>query len=62
MTAQWHGITGAHASSVASLLFSELQRYYMDKYRFDKLWKCRTEIDLQNLDEFDKYVFTKIPL
>ena len=82
MTAQWLGITGAHANSVAPLLVSkeqgfqkstfcksllpaELQRYYMDKVDLTSRGNVErrlAEMGLLNLDEFDKYAATKMPL
>lgn len=82
MTAQWMGIMGDHANSVAplpisteqgylkstfckSLLPSVLQRYYMDKVDLTgqgNVERRLAEMGLLNLDEFDKYSPTKMPL
>ena len=82
MTAQWMGIMGEHANSVAPLLVSTeqgylkstfcksllpaaLQRYYMDKVDLTsegRVERRLAEIGLLNLDEFDKYPPTKMPL
>ena len=82
MTAQWMGIMGEHANSVAPLLVSTeqgdlkstfcksllpaaLQRYYMDKVDLTsegRVERRLAEIGLLNLDEFDKYPSTKMPL
>ncbi len=82
MTAQWMGITGSHANSVAPLLISTeqgylkstfcksllppaLQRYYMDKVDLTSqghIERRLAEMGLLNLDEFDKYAPTKMPL
>lgn len=82
MTAQWMGIMGDHANSVAPLLISTeqgylkstfcksllpsvLQRYYMDKVDLTgqgNVERRLAEMGLLNLDEFDKYPPTKMPL
>lgn len=82
MTAQWMGVTGSHANSVAPLLISTeqgylkstfcksllppaLQRYYMDKVDLTSqghIERRLAEMGLLNLDEFDKYAPTKMPL
>ncbi|MCS3202402.1 DUF3874 domain-containing protein [Candidatus Bacteroides intestinigallinarum] len=82
MTAQWMGIMGDHANSVAPLLISTeqgylkstfcksllpsvLQRYYMDKVDLTgqgNVERRLAEMGLLNLDEFDKYSPTKMPL
>lgn len=82
MTAQWMGVTGDHANSVAPLLISTeqgylkstfcksllppvLQRYYMDKVDLTSQGNVErrlAEMGLLNLDEFDKYSTTKMPL
>ena len=82
MTAQWMGVTGSHANSVApllisteqgylkstfckSLLPSALQRYYMDKVDLTvqgNVERKFAEMGLLNLDEFDKYASSKMPL
>lgn len=82
MTAQWMGIMGDHANSVAPLLISTeqgylkstfcksllpsvLQRYYMDKVDLTSQGNVErrlAEMGLLNLDEFDKYSPTKMPL
>lgn len=82
MTAQWMGIMGEHANSVAPLLVSTeqgylkstfcksllpaaLQRYYMDKVDLTsegRVERRLAEMGLLNLDEFDKYPPTKMPL
>lgn len=82
MTAQWMGVTGNHANSVAPLLISTkqgflkstfcksllppvLQRYYMDKVDLTSQGNVErrlAEMGLLNLDEFDKYSPTKMPL
>ena len=82
MIAQWMGIMGEHANSVAPLLVSTeqgylkstfcksllpaaLQRYYMDKVDLTsegRVERRLAEIGLLNLDEFDKYPSTKMPL
>lgn len=82
MTAQWLGITGVHANSVAPLLISTeqgylkstfcksllpvpLQRYYIDKVDLTgqgNIERRLAEMGLLNLDEFDKYASTKMPL
>ena len=82
MTAQWMGVMGSHANSVAPLLISQeqgylkstfcksllplaLQRYYMDKVDLTSQGNVErrlAEMGLLNLDEFDKYSPTKMPL
>lgn len=82
LTAQWMGITGCHANSVAPILVSttqgclkstfckrlmpnELSRYYSDELELNSrgnVTRKMSEMGLLNLDEFDKYPATKMPL
>lgn len=82
LTAQWMGITGGHANSVAPVLVSReqgclkstfckclmpgaLNRYYTDDVELTsqgKVARKMSEMGLLNLDEFDKYPVSKMPL
>ena len=82
LTAQWMGITGHHANSVAPILVSasqgllkstfckslmpnELNRYYSDELELTSrghITRKMSEMGLLNLDEFDKYPASKMPL
>lgn len=82
LTAQWMGITGKHANSVAPVLVSAsqgclkstfckclmpeaLNRYYTDDVELTsqgKVARKMSEMGLLNLDEFDKYSASKMPL
>lgn len=82
MTAQWMGVMGEHANSVAPLLISTeqgylkstfcksllpsvLQRYYLDRIDLTSQGRVErrlAEMGLLNLDEFDKYSPSKMPL
>ena len=82
LTAQWLGITGKHANSVAPILISTeqgclkstfckslmpetLSRYYSDEVELTSkgnVTRKMSEMGLLNLDEFDKYPASKMPL
>lgn len=82
LTAQWMGLTGKHANSVAPILVSasqgclkstfckclmpeSLNRYYTDDVDLTsqgKVARKMSEMGLLNLDEFDKYPASKMPL
>lgn len=82
LTAQWMGLTGKHANSVAPVLVStsqgclkstfckclmpeSLNRYYTDDVELTsqgKVARKMSEMGLLNLDEFDKYPASKMPL
>ena len=82
LTAQWLGMTGKHANSVAPILISAeqgclkstfckslmpetLARYYSDEVELTSkgnVTRKMSEMGLLNLDEFDKYPASKMPL
>ncbi len=82
MAAQWMGLTGLHANSVAPILVSSEQgrlkstfckslmppallRYYKDDVKLGtqgQADRLLVEMGLLNLDEFDKYSATSMPL
>ena len=82
LTAQWLGMTGKHANSVAPILISAAQgclkstfckslmpetlaRYYSDEVELTSkgnVTRKMSEMGLLNLDEFDKYPASKMPL
>lgn len=82
LTAQWMGLTGKHANSVAPILVSaaqgclkstfckslmpdSLSRYYTDEVELTSkgnVTRKMSEMGLLNLDEFDKYSPSKMPL
>ena len=82
LTAQWLGMTGKHANSVAPVLVSAkqgflkstfckclmpdcLSRYYSDEVELTSkgnVTRKMSEMGLLNLDEFDKYSASKMPL
>ena len=82
LTAQWSGLGGIHANSVAPILVSQeqgrkkstfckslmppvLRRYYLDNLKLTSQGQAErllAEMGLLNMDEFDKYSESKMPL
>lgn len=82
LTAQWMGLPGPHANSVAPILVSHeqgrqkstfcrslmpevLTRYYTDNLKLTSQGQAErmlAEMGLLNMDEFDKYAESKMPL
>ena len=82
LAAQWSGLAGIHANSVAPILVSQeqgrqkstfckslmpmvLRRYYVDNLKLTSQGQAErllAEMGLLNMDEFDKYAESKMPL
>lgn len=82
LAAQWMGVTGPHANSVAPILVSReqgrqkstfcqslmpevLARYYTDNLKLTSQGQAErmlAEMGLLNMDEFDKYAESRMPL